>query len=186
MQTRMVVTGLTIDPSNNAPIVILREDESSRVLPIWIGVIEASAIAFELEKVRLARPMTHDLLRSAVEALGGAVQRVMIVDLRDNTYFASVVLTQGKETIEIDARPSDAIALALRASAPIFCDSSIIAKVNDRQEVEIGSPSGVAPPVNVDEPPRGGPPRPAADLDEASMKAWLEGLAPEDFGKYKM
>jgi bifunctional DNase/RNase len=185
----MVVTGLTIDPANNAPIVILRDDKSGRVLPIWIGVIEASAIAFELEKVQLSRPMTHDLLRTAIEALGGAVQRVLIVDLRDNTYYAQVVLTQAERVIEIDARPSDAIALALRVGAPIFCDSVVIERALARKDdLETAPSTQGKPPVKVEHAEADSPvgPRPLMNVREGSMKELLEKLSPEDFGKYKM
>ena len=203
MQTKMVVSGLTIDPNNNAPIVILRDDSTGRVLPIWIGVIEASAIAFELEKVQLTRPMTHDLLRSTVDALGGKVQRVMIVDLRDSTYYATVVLAQGERVVEIDARPSDAIALAMRVAAPIFCEAAIIEQASQRQHLEQGEPASLRPPVQVDGDGKLMESVESLDRDEAeelnegpklivncgtgtALRELLENLAPEDFGKYKM
>ena len=165
MAIEMQVTGLTIDPVNNAPIVILREKDGGRILPIWIGVIEASAIAFELEQVKLTRPMTHDLLRSCIESLGGRVERIQIVDLRDNTYFAMLLISRDGHTIEIDARPSDAIALALRFEAPIYVEEKVIEKslqVDDQVEI-------------------------ADDSEEGKKWAdYLENLSPEDFGKYKV
>lgn len=198
MQTQMVVSGLTIDPSNNAPVVMLRDDRTGRLLPIWIGVIEASAIAFELEKVRLARPMTHDLLRSTVEALGGRVQQVMIVDLRDSTYYATVMLAQDDRVVEIDARPSDAIALAMRVAAPIYCESAIIEQVDQQQPIEQAQPACMQPPVEVlgddaeefgDADPEMQQQGPRLIVERGAgtgLRELLESLAPEDFGKYKM
>jgi uncharacterized protein len=187
MQIEMVVAGLTIDPVNNAPIVILREKQSDRVLPIWIGVIEASAIAFELEKVKLSRPMAHDLLKSAVHKLGGKVERVAIVDLRDNTYYALVVLTQGERTMELDSRPSDAIALALRTGAPILCESRVIEMAHTKTDkpkprAEEPAPAASAEP-EVDRGADG--PRPIVARSEP-VDDLLERLEPEAFGKYKM
>ena len=126
MLIEMTVAGLTIDSFSNAPIVILRETTGDRLLPIRIGVIEASAIAFKLEKVTLSRPMAHDLLRDAVMQLGAVVARVLISDLRENTYIATVELSQAGRIISLDARPSDAIALALLAQAPIVCEEKVI------------------------------------------------------------
>lgn len=189
MQIKMVVTGLTIDPANNAPIVLLRDADAGQILRIWIGVIEASAIAFELEKVQLTRPMTHDLLRTSIEALGGTVQRVMIVDLRDHTYYATVVLAQQDRVIEIDARPSDAIALALRTNSPIFCTAEVIARAQTtRTDIQTASPASTKRPVNIDAEAELGDagPRLIVDAGKGSMRDLLENLQPEDFGKYKM
>ena len=196
MQLEMQVTGLTIDPANNGPIVILREKEGGRILPIWIGVIEASAIAFELDHVKLSRPMTHDLLRSTIESLGGHVERVLIADLRENTYFAMISVSRAGETIEIDARPSDAIALALRANAPILCEASVMEQAHLRQEelaakakATSADEAAPAPPAEEGEEEQGeGGPRPIL-VDDAQPRSWkdvLESLDPEDFGKYKM
>lgn len=129
----MVVAGLTVDPVNNTPIVILREKGGARVLPIWIGVIEASAIAFELEKVQLNRPMTHDLMKMAVEALGATVSEVRVVDLKENTYYAVVLLERDGKQIELDARPSDAMAIALRSKARVYCSEDVLALAQERQ-----------------------------------------------------
>lgn len=193
MQTKMVVAGLTTEPVNNTPIVILQDDISGRRLPLFIGVIEATAIASELEKVPPRRPLTHDLLRSTVEVLGGAVQQVRIVDWRDNTFFCLVVLMQGARTVEVDARPSDAIALALRVGAPIYCESSVLDRVDARRtRYETALPGNVPPPVAVDGPmgvpPRRGRKRPLPLIKHAgtSMVDLLENLPPETFGKYKM
>lgn len=192
MQVAMDVTGLTIDPVNNAPVVVLREREGSRVLPIWIGVVEASAIAFELEKVKLTRPMTHDLLRTSIESLGGKVERVLVVDLRENTYYAVVVLAYQGQSVEIDARPSDAIALALRAKAPILCEDRVIQEAMQRQTRAADAPQqeSAAPseaPGDAEEMERGeGGPQPIVGLAPESMQDLLEQLSPEAFGKYKM
>ncbi len=183
MPLEMVVAGLTVDPVSNAPIVILREKQSDRVLPIWIGVIEASAIAFELEKVKLTRPMAHDLMRTAISELGGTLERVAIVDLRDNTYFAAVFLTQNGRTIELDARPSDAIALALRAGAPIFCEASVLERAT-AQRAPAAEPQKSTGEEEVD---RGdGGPKPIVASGHESFRELLESLEPEAFGKYKM
>jgi len=189
----MVVAGLTIDPANNAPIVILREKDSERVLPIWIGVIEASAIAFELEKVKLTRPMAHDLLKEAIRELGGTVERVVVVDLRENTYYATVLLGYAGRTIALDARPSDAIALALRAAAPILCETAVIEKAQAQREAAARSAAAEAAPSappstseedDVDRGENG--PRPIVNAGTMSWSELLESLEPAAFGKYKM
>ena len=164
----VTVTGLTIDPFTNMPIIILKDREEKNALPIWIGLIEASAIATVLEKIELSRPMTHDLLRSILEALQAKVRRVEVHDLQENTFFARIFLEEprGKELI-IDSRPSDAIALALRTKAPIFVAKKVMAK---SRKVDLS----------------------AANLDadsEATKEKWseiLENFSPDDFGKYKM
>jgi hypothetical protein len=183
MLLEMVISGLTIDPVNNSPIVLLQEKNGSAVVPIWIGAVEASAIAFELEGIKLPRPMTHDLLKSVIEALGGQVERVAVVALRDNTYFAVVEITQAGRELQIDARPSDAIALALRVGAPVFCDESVVA-----QAPRGDSDEAAAPPEGsvVREEEQGGGPKPIVDLGTQSPQELLENLSPEAFGKYKM
>ncbi|MEO1172784.1 MAG: bifunctional nuclease family protein [Myxococcota bacterium] len=175
MLIEMEVSGLTVDPGSNTPIVLLREKSGERVLPIWIGVVEASAIAFELEQMKRNRPMTHDLLKNMVESLGGEVEKVSVVGLRDNTYYAQIVVSQNEKAIEIDSRPSDAIALALRARAPIFCDSEVVARTSDAEETETAT-----------ERPADDGPRPIFSTEHEDLNALLEGLEPEDFGKYKM
>jgi len=191
MQVEMTVAGLTIDPANNTPIVVLRERDGERMVPIWIGVVEASAIAFELENVKLTRPMTHDLLRNTVEQLGGHVERVVVSELRDNTYFALLAIRQGERTLEIDARPSDAIALALRAKAPILCDEQVIVMARGlRQTAEVpgaaaeGEPAGGEAEEDVDRGEDG--PKPLVTEGEQPLNDLLEGLDPTAFGKYKM
>lgn len=161
---KMKVTGLTIDPFTNMPIVILKDDEEAVALPIWIGLIEASSIATELENIELSRPMTHDLIAQMLAKLEAEIFRVEIVDLTDNTFFANIQLKRGDETFPIDSRPSDAIALALRTESDIFVHRSVIEKsrkIESEQQSE----------------------------DQLKSQKWteiLENLTPEDFGKYKM
>ncbi len=161
MTVEMKIKGLMIDPVSNMPIIILKNPDGKTVLPIWVGIFEANAIAMQLESVVSPRPMTHDLLKNVIEGLQAHVEQVVITDLKDNTFFASIHLTRGGERFSIDARPSDAMALALRASAPILVDRQVL----DKSE----SPSGEA----------------AADQTER-LRKWLETVDPEELGKYEM
>ena len=163
----MSVGGLTLDPATKAPIVVLRDADNKLHLPIWIGLLEATAIASELEGVRPARPMTHDLLRSAIGNLGGRVEAVEISELRENTYYARVFVRADDRTIELDARPSDAIALALRTRAPIHVAKQVLVQSSYVQECESTGDQNLS---NVT-------PDQWADI--------LEKMAPDDF-KYKM
>lgn len=165
MLRQVTVSGLTIDPFTNSPIMILKDVDSDKSVPIWIGLLEATAIASELENIKFSRPMTHDLLKTVIDVMGVEVNRIEVCDLRDNTYFALIfLLNKGKE-ISIDARPSDAIALALRVKAPIFVEDVVIQKsrrVDLRGQELVTTEEG---------------------------KKWteiLESLDPDDFGKYKM
>lgn len=162
---RMKVTGLTIDPFTNMPIIILKDLDEKMALPIWIGLIEASAIATELEKIELSRPMTHDLMRNILDTLQVTVTRVEVTDLTDNTFFALIYLKKdGKEFI-MDSRPSDAIALALRTKAEIYVDKKVMDKsrrIDLSKQVDSGQ------------------------VKEQKWTELLENLNPEDFGKYKM
>lgn len=165
MYRAMVISGLTVDPITNSPIVILKETEGDQTLPIWIGLLEATAIASELEGIKFSRPMTHDLLRSIMEMVEVEVLRIEVCDLKDNTYYALIHFRQGEKEMSIDARPSDAIALSLRVKAPIFVSQKVI---NNSSQIELRA-----------EP---------EDKSEKGKK-WqevLESLNPEDFGKYKM
>jgi len=166
MFIEMKVSGLTMDPITNTPIVILKDLEEKKAIPIWIGIFEASAIATEIEKITFSRPMTHDLLNEILKALRAEVLRIEIHDLRNNTFFASIQLLTDGNVIVIDARPSDAIAIALRAGAPIFVDTKVIEK---SRNVDFGTKM--------------------TDLDrlkKEKLAEFLENLSPEDFGKYKM
>ena len=163
MWVEMKVRGLALDPVSNMPIIILRDEEEKRSLPIWVGIFEANAIALELEKISTPRPMTHDLMKNIVESVEAKVEKIVINDLRDNTFFALIHLRLGEEEITVDSRPSDAIALALRVGAPIFVDEDVVRRAKC---VEVG---------------------PAKESDDQEkLKEWLEHLKPEDFGKYKM
>ena len=166
MLIEMKVFGLAIDPITNTPIVILKDLEEKKVIPIWIGLFEASAIATELEKVSFSRPMTHDLVKKMLDVLGVEVQKVIINDLKDNTFFAVIYLVKNGENITVDSRPSDAIAIALRAGAHILVDEKVIEK---SMNMDFGKKT--------------------SDLSTYSrekLKEFLENLSPEDFGKYKM
>lgn len=155
------IKGLVLDPSSNLPIVVLRDPEGDRFLPIWIGVFEAQAIALRLEEVNAPRPLTHDLLQNLIRDLGASVARVVVTDLRDNTFFAEIHLQGNAGDQVIDSRPSDAIALALRAEAPLFVNELVFEKARaDGLHEKIG--------------------------DDERLKKWLEDAEPEDFGKYKM
>jgi hypothetical protein len=160
-ELRVEIKGLMLDPASNVPIVILRDTQSQLFLPIWIGVFEANAIALRIEGVEPPRPMTHDLLRLVLDQLGATVEKIVISDLRESTFFAVIHLQHGGAPVTVDARPSDAIALALRANAPIFVLRSVLDKAQ------------------------------AADLttqatDEEKLKKWLEEISPEELGKYTM
>lgn len=126
MPTEMTVAGLAVDPSTNMPILVLRDLEGRRALPIWVGVLEASAIATELGQVKLARPMTHDLMKEMLDQLGATVIHVEVSALQESTYFATIVVRQGARVLEIDARPSDAIALALRVRCKILVADQVL------------------------------------------------------------
>jgi hypothetical protein len=160
-ELRVEIKGLMLDPASNVPIVILRDTESQLFLPIWIGVFEANAIALRIEGVEPPRPLTHDLLRQVLDQLGATVEKIVISDLRESTFFAVIHLRQGELAVPVDARPSDAIALALRANAPIFVLRSVLDKAQ------------------------------AADLatevkDEEKLKKWLEEISPDELGKWTM
>ncbi len=161
MQIEMTIKGLMIDPVTNMPIIILRDKEGERVLPIWVGVFEANAIALQIDNVETPRPMTHDLLRNVITDLRGEVSKVVVCDLKENTFYALIYLELGGEAIAVDARPSDAIALALRAGVPILVEDSVIdgAKGMD-----------FAP----------------DKADAERLQKWLENLDPDELGKYKM
>ena len=126
MQVEMTIKGLMVDPVTNMPIIILRDQEGQRVLPIWVGVFEANAIALQIENIATPRPMTHDLLRNVITDLKAQVRKIVVSDLKENTFYALIYLTVNGDTVAVDARPSDAIALALRVRAPIFVEDAVI------------------------------------------------------------
>ncbi len=155
------VAHLGVDQATNSPVVLLREKDGERVLPIWIGPAEASAIAMEMQGVKAQRPMTHDLLRHVILGLGGELRRVTITNVRDNTYFAELLLQRDEQLVQVDARPSDSIALALRLRAPIFTSDDLLDHT--------ATPGG---------------PAPERRLDPESLKQYLEKLDPQDFGRF--
>ena len=161
MQIEMTIKGLMVDPDTNMPIVILRDKDGEKVLPIWVGLFEANAIALQIENVSTPRPMTHDLLRNVISDLKASVQKIVVCDLQENTFYALIYLSLNGDTVAIDARPSDAIALALRTRAPIFVEDSVI---DNAKTVSISSDKN----------------------DAERLHKWLESLDPEDLGKYKM
>src|SRR5262247_2543240 len=161
MQIEMSIKGIMVDPITNMPIVILRDKEGNRVLPIWVGIFEANAIALQIENIPTPRPMTHDLLRNVIADLNAAVQKIVVCDLQENTFFALIYLSLDGGTVAIDARPSDAIALALRTRAPIFVEDTVI---DHAKTVDFTTEKN----------------------DADRLHKWLESLDPEDLGKYKM
>jgi bifunctional DNase/RNase len=160
-ELRVEIRGLMLDPSSNVPIVILRDTQSQLFLPIWIGVFEANAIALKIEGVEPPRPMTHDLLRLMLDQLGAQVEKIVISDLKESTFFAVIHVQHGGQSVGIDARPSDAIALALRAEAPIFVLRSVLDKA---QAAELATDAN----------------------DEEKLKKWLEEINPDELGKWTM
>jgi hypothetical protein len=162
MDIEVRIRGLMMDPATNMPIVVLKDVASETVMPIWVGIFEANAIAIEIEKVAAPRPMTHDLTRNLIRHLNAQLERVVITEIKDDTFHAVLWLRQGNDQMTIDARPSDAIALALRADCPIFVAEHVMqsAKLNTS-----GLQEG-----------------PTAE----QLRGWLEGLNDEDLGRYKM
>ncbi len=161
MLVKMKIKGLMIDPLTQMPIVILRGAEGDSVLPIWVGIFEANAIALQIEKIETPRPMTHDLLKSLLGSVGASLQKIVINDLKDNTFYALIHLKQGGRELTVDSRPSDAIAIALRTNSPIFVDSAVIEKA---KTVDLTKEAG----------------------DSERLRKWLENLDPDELGKYEM
>jgi uncharacterized protein len=161
MQIEMTIKGLMVDPITNMPIIILRDKDGQRVLPIWVGIFEANAIALQMENISTPRPMTHDLLRNVIEDLSGNVTKIVVSDLRENTFYALIYVETGADTVAIDARPSDAIALALRTQAPIFVEENVI---DNAKTVDFTTDKA----------------------DSERLQKWLESLDPEEMGRYKM
>lgn len=160
-EVEMRIRGLMMDPVTNMPIVVLKDVEGDSVLPIWVGVYEANAIALEIEKVTTPRPMTHDLLKNMLTGFGASVNKVVVTELKDDTFYAVIWAERDGQTISIDSRPSDALALALRVDCPIFVDDEVlrVSKVASAASDRITSDD---------------------------LKKWLEGLSDEETGGYKM
>ena len=165
MLKEMKVAGITVDPFTNTPIVILKDMEEKDVLPIWIGLLEASSIATAIENIQTPRPMTHDLLKNILDELGAKIVKIEINDLKDNTYYALLHMDVNKKRIVIDSRPSDAIAIALRTGASIFVDEGVIKRA---AKIDLSQKSGKV----------------VTDTNE--WEDILENLSTDDFGKYKM
>jgi bifunctional DNase/RNase len=161
MQIEMMIKGLMVDPATNTPIVILRDKTGNHVLPIWVGLFEANAIALQIENVTMRRPMTHDLLRNVIHDLDATIEKIVVSDIQDNTFYATICLQVHGHPVIVDARPSDAIALALRARATIFVEDSVI---ENAKPFEAG----------------------AEKPDAERLQKWLEDLGPDELGKYKM
>jgi uncharacterized protein len=161
MEVEMKIRGLMLDPVTNMPIVVLKDQVSEAVLPIWVGVYEANAIALEIEKVTTPRPMTHDLLKNLLVGLETMVRKVVVTELREETFFAVIWLERDGQSISIDSRPSDALALALRVDCPIFVEEEVLksskaaTNITDRASAE-------------------------------ELRKWLENLGEDDLGRYKM
>ena len=161
MLSEMTIKGLMVDPVTNTPIVILKEKDAERVLPIWVGVVEANAIALQIENVATDRPMTHDLLRNVITGMEGEVDRVVVSDLKEHTFYAIIHINRRGTRVAIDARPSDAIALALRTHSPILVEESVFdtARTSDFT---------------------------AEKAEPERLHTWLDSLDPDEMGKYKM
>jgi bifunctional DNase/RNase len=160
MQIEMTIK-LMVDPITNLPIILLRDRDGQRVLPIWVGASEANAIALQIENITTPRPMTHDLLRNVIHDLKAEIRKIVVSDLKDNTFYALIHLEVNGEALAVDARPSDAIALALRARAPIFVEDRVI----DNAKTTDFAPD---------------------KTDAERLQKWLESLDPDEMGKYKM
>lgn len=161
MEVEMKIRGLMMDPSTNMPIVVLKDINGTAILPIWVGVYEANAIALEIEKVATPRPMTHDLIRNLLFGLDAGVKKVVVSDLRDDTFYAMIWLERDGQMISIDSRPSDALAIALRLDCPIYVEETVL-KTSSKAAV-------VSEPGTNEE-----------------LRKWLENLGDEDLGRYKM
>jgi hypothetical protein len=162
MEVEMKIRGLMVDPSTNSPVVILKDPNSEAVLPIWVGLYEANAIALEVEKSTTPRPLTHDLLKNVVMGLNAQVQRVVVSELRGDTFYAVIWMEQNGEIVAVDARPSDALALALRSDCPIFVAEEVLQAAKVMPTIADNQPSS------------------------QELRNWLENLGDEDLGKYKM
>jgi hypothetical protein len=161
MELEVKIRGLMMDPATNQPVVVLKELQGSGVLPIWVGVYEAQAIALEIEKVQTARPMTHDLLKNVLTGLNVHVQKVVVSDLKDDTFYALIWMEREGQMMSMDSRPSDALALALRLDCPIFVDDQVLKSSKITSVVSEKS-------------------------SNEELRKWLENLSDEDLGRYKM
>jgi bifunctional DNase/RNase len=171
MKIKMVLQGIAMDPMSNSPVMLLKEAEGDRILPIWIGILEATSIAAKLENIQFPRPLTHDLMKNIFDFLGVKVPKIEIVDLKDNTYYAIVTLDIEGKTFDIDARPSDAVALALRTGAEIFVNEEVLQKSQLYSEAPVSEKEGEMVVTT--------------EKDKEKLKEILEQIDPKFF-KYKM
>ncbi len=175
--TEVEVMRLGLDRSNNSYVVILKEKEGERLLPIWIGQPEAESIVIEMSKLRRERPLTHDLCKTLITGLGGTLRRIQITKVENRTYYAELQIRRDAEVINIDARPSDSIAIALRFSAPMYAQDSLLTSLvfdDSAEEGETYTTPGASPPVSDEE------------MTPDQLKSYLENLRPEDFGKFNI
>jgi bifunctional DNase/RNase len=176
----VTVSRLGLDSSTNSYVVVLQEREGSRLLPIWIGQPEAESIVMHMHNVKRSRPLTHDLVRSLIVGMGAQLRRVQITRVEKSTYYAELHIQRGTELVQIDARPSDSIAVALRLSAPIYAAESLLVEPGEDTEESDEDSSPDEPDLGLsDADPRGD-----AELSAEQLKAYLENLRPEDFGKF--
>lgn len=161
MEVEMKIRGLTMDPVTQMPIVVLKDVNGGTVLPIWVGIFEANAIALEIEKVSTPRPMTHDLLKTVLVGLHTGVKKIVVNELKDDTFYALIWLERDGELISVDSRPSDALALALRLDCPIFVDDSVLKSSKTTNSI-------------------------SDKVQNEELKKWLEGLNDDELGRYKM
>lgn len=161
MEIEMKIRGLMMDPVTNMPIVILKDIAGNSILPIWVGIYEANAIALEIEKVSTPRPMTHDLIRTLLHGLEASVRKVVVNELKEDTFYARIWLEKNGDVISVDSRPSDALAVALRLDCPIFVEDSVL------QSSKLANAGG-------------------DKVNNEELRRWLEGLNDEDLGRYKM
>ena len=161
MEVEMKIRGLMMDPVNNTPIVVLKDVNGTAILPIWVGMYEANAIALEIEKVATPRPMTHDLIRNLLFGLEAVVKKIVVSDLKEDTFYAVIWLEREGQLISVDSRPSDALAIALRLDCPIYVEEAVLKTSKTAAAVaEVGS--------------------------NEELRKWLENLSDEDLGRYKM
>jgi len=158
------IKGLMMDPLTNSPIVVLQDASSDTLLPIWVGIFEANAIALQIEKVDTPRPMTHDLMKGLLNRLDATVTKIVVTELKENTFYALIFLDAGGKVITVDSRPSDAIALALRTESPIYVTEDVLSKSSSAASTTLS----------------------AERSSPEDIRRWLENLSPEDLGKYKM
>jgi bifunctional DNase/RNase len=161
MEVEMKIRGLMMDPVTNMPIVVLKDAQGTAILPIWVGIYEANAIALEIEKVQTPRPMTHDLLKNLLLGLEVRVHKVVVSDLKDDTFYALIWMEREGKLMSMDSRPSDALALALRLDCPIFVDDAVLKNSKVSSAV-------------------------SEKTTNEELRKWLEGLSDEDLGRYKM